>query len=237
MPNQEPAPPEHNRGASIVLHPLAVRLAHWTFALATVLLIGSGWRIHNFSGFLGFVEVPVWMTIGGSFEGAQAVHGEIGLAGALLWHFAAMWLLFASLAFYVVWGVVSGHFRRRFLPIRRAAVQQDVGDFLRGRLAHDIGARNAVQKLLYTLAVVGLAVLVWSGMVLWKPIQFQWLAWPLGGYVGARYIHIAAMAGMVLFTFVHVLLVVLVPKTLPPMITGRADAGAVPPELLQGEFR
>ncbi len=235
MANPEPGP--SGRGAHILLHPVAVRLAHWTFALATVLLIGSGWRIHNFSGFLGFVEVPIWMTIGGSFEGSQRVHGEIGLAGALLWHFAAMWLLFASLVFYLAWGVVSGHFGRRFLPIRRAAVLRDIGDFLGGRLAHEIGARNAIQKLLYVLAVLGMAVMVSSGFVLWKPTQFQRLAWPLGGYVGARYIHIAGMVGLVLFTAVHVLLVALVPKTLPPMITGRADAAAVPPGTLQGDLR
>ncbi len=146
----------------VPLHPLAVRAAHWSFALATVLLIGSGWRIHNSSGFFGFLEIPVWMTIGGSVEGAQRVHNDSGLAGALLWHFAAMWLLFGSLAFYLVWGAATGHFRRRFLPLRIGEAVRDVSRFFRGRLGHQLGARNAVQKLLYIGAVAEMAVMVWS---------------------------------------------------------------------------
>ena len=38
----------------------------------------------------------------------------------------------------------------------------------------------------------------------------------------ARVIHFLGMAAIVLFLVVHVALVIIVPKTLPPMITGRA---------------
>jgi thiosulfate reductase cytochrome b subunit len=43
----------------------------------------------------------------------------------------------------------------------------------------------------------------------------------IGDYEGARLLHFFAMAGIVLFVFVHVLMVVLVPRTFPSMFTGR----------------
>jgi thiosulfate reductase cytochrome b subunit len=48
----------------------------------------------------------------------------------------------------------------------------------------------------------------------------------MGHYEGARYVHFFGMAGMVGFVIVHVALTLLVPKVLPPMITGRAPRSA-----------
>ena len=100
-------------------------------------------------------------------------------------------------------------------------------DFLRGRLPHEIGTRNAVQKLLYVFALVMMMVMILSGLVLWKPVQFHELGLIMGEYEGARYVHFFGMAGIVLFLVVHILLTLLVPKVLPPMITGRAPREAV----------
>jgi thiosulfate reductase cytochrome b subunit len=70
-------------------------------------------------------------------------------------------------------------------------------------------------------------LMVWSGLVLWKPVQFEAIGVPLGEYEGARYIHFFGMAGIVLFIVVHIVLTLLVPKVLPPMITGKARRSAV----------
>jgi thiosulfate reductase cytochrome b subunit len=70
-------------------------------------------------------------------------------------------------------------------------------------------------------------VMVLSGLVLWKPVQFQTLGLIMGQYEGARYVHFFGMIGIVLFVIVHVALTLLVPKVLLPMITGRAPASAV----------
>jgi thiosulfate reductase cytochrome b subunit len=211
----------------VVLHPRIVRIAHWTWTLGVIILIGSGWRIYNQEPLFEHLTFPVWLTIGGDYAGAERVHNDFGLAGALLWHFAAMWLLFLSLVSYVVYGIVSGHFRRRFLPIWPRQVIADISDFLRGHLDHELGARNAVQKLLYAFAILMMIVMVWSGLVLWKPVQFEAISGPLGDYEGARFMHFFGMAGLVLFIIVHVALTLLVPKVLPPMITGRARASVV----------
>jgi thiosulfate reductase cytochrome b subunit len=212
---------------TVVLHSRWVRYTHWTWALGVLVLIGSGWRIYNQEPLFEFLRFPVWLTLGGDYDGAERVHNDIGLAGALLWHFAAMWLLFFSIMIYTMYGIVSGHFRRSFTPIWPRKVVDEISDFLRGKLDHELGVRNSVQKLLYTFAVLCMLLMVWSGLVLWKPLQFEKIGVPLGNYEGARYIHFFGMAGLVGFIIVHVILTLLVPKVLPPMITGRALATAV----------
>jgi thiosulfate reductase cytochrome b subunit len=104
------------RARPIVLHPLVVRITHWLDALAILVMIGSGWRIYNWEPLFGFT-FPVWMTFGGWPEVSQHWHNEEGLAGALQWHFAAMWLLLVNLLVYLVFGLTSGHFRRTLMPI------------------------------------------------------------------------------------------------------------------------
>jgi thiosulfate reductase cytochrome b subunit len=205
-----------------VLHHRVVRLTHWTWALGVVVLIGSGLRIYESDPLFESFSIPVWLTLGGSYEDANRLHNDFGLAGALLLHFAAMWLLFASLPVFLIWAFVSGHFRNKYLPVTAHEVADNVTDFLKGRLSHDVGVRNAVQKLLYAFAIVAMLLMLLSGLVLWKPVQFHELGLLMGQYEGARYVHFFGMIGIVLFLAVHIALTLLVPKVLLPMITGRA---------------
>jgi thiosulfate reductase cytochrome b subunit len=193
------------------VHPLPVRLTHWVNAVAMTLMIMSGWRIYNASPLFSF-EIPAWMTLGN------------WLGGALAWHFAAMWLLAANFAVYVMYGLLSGHVRRRLLPLRPRDVAHDLRQALRFRLPHSGTEYNAVQRLLYMIAGLGIAGAIVSGLAIWKPVQLAPLTVVLGGYDIARRVHFAAMSGLVLFVFVHLMLVAIVPRTLPPMITGRAGA-------------
>src|SRR6266850_2205768 len=48
-----------------------------------------------------------------------------------------------------------------------------------------------------------------------------WLAMLMGDYEGARVVHFFAMVAVVLIVIVHVIMVMLVPRTLPSMFTGR----------------
>jgi thiosulfate reductase cytochrome b subunit len=121
---------------------------------------------------------------------------------------------------YLIWGFASGHFRRKLWPVSPRAVLRDAWAAIRFRLPHEVSVYNAVQRLLY-LGVIGLGILaVLSGLAVWKPVQL----WPIsdlfGGFFISRIVHFVAMAGIVLFLAVHVLLVALVPRVLPPMITG-----------------
>jgi thiosulfate reductase cytochrome b subunit len=192
-----------------VIHPLYVRITHWINALAVLILIGSGWQIYNASPLFAFV-FPTSVTLGG------------WLAGGLLWHFAAMWLLIANGLVYVVIGLATGRLRRKLLPIRPADVVRDVAAALTGRLSHDDLARyNAVQKALYAGVLLAGVVIVASGLAIWKPVQLQELTALLGGYEGARLVHFFAMAAMVLFLVVHVVMALLVPRSLRAIIRGR----------------
>jgi thiosulfate reductase cytochrome b subunit len=190
------------------MHPLIVRITHWTNAAAMTVMISSGWQIYNASPLFPF-EFPSWLTLG---------HW---LGGALAWHFAAMWLLAANFAVYVGYGLVSGHIRRRLFPLRARDVWRDTRAALLFRLAHDGARYNAVQRLLYVLVGCGIALAIASGLAIWKPVQLYPLTFLLGGYEIARRVHFLAMSGIVAFIVVHLSLVAIVPSTLRPMITGR----------------
>ena len=195
------------------VHPLLVRITHWVNALAILVMVMSGWKIYNASPIFDFV-FPNDLTLGG------------WLAGALQWHFAAMWVLVLNGLIYLAYGLATGHLRRRMLPIAPREMVRNILDALRGRLAHeDLSVYNAAQKFAYLVAIALAIGLVFSGLAIWKPVQFYALASLMGDYEGARLLHFFCMAGLVLFVLVHVVMVLLVPKTFLTMITGKLKNG------------
>src|SRR5262245_19243099 len=147
-------------GQVVKVHPLVIRITHWINVLAILVMVLSGWRIYNASPLFGFKFPSDW-TLGG------------WLAGALQWHFAAMWVLAVNGLIYLAYGVFSGHFRRKLLPLTPGAVLRDVGAALRGKLAHDdLRIYNAAQRAAYLVAILLAIVLILSGLVIWKPVQF-----------------------------------------------------------------
>ncbi|HMH18309.1 MAG TPA: cytochrome b/b6 domain-containing protein [Burkholderiales bacterium] len=200
---------QQNRMDWVKIHPLVVRITHWINAFAILIMVTSGWRIYNASPFFPF-RIPSDLTLGG------------WLAGALQWHFAALWLLVVNGIVYVSYGIVSGHFRRKLLPITPRAIFRDVREALRGKLAHeDLSVYNAAQRAAYLAIIACGIVLVLSGLAIWKPVQLQEITAIFGGYEGARIVHFLAMALLVFIVLTHIVMVILVPRTLPTMFTGR----------------
>jgi thiosulfate reductase cytochrome b subunit len=194
---------------SSVIHPLWVRVTHWINAIAMLMMIGSGWQIYDASPLFQF-EFPPSIALGG------------WLAGAISWHLAAMWLLVINGLAYVALGLATGRFRAKLLPIRPREVLRDLGAALRGKLSHeDLAVYNAVQRLLYLGVICAGVVIVLSGLSIWKPVQFQELTALFGGYERARYVHFFAMSTIVAFLAVHIVLALMVPKSLRAMIIGR----------------
>ena len=192
------------------IHPGWVRVCHWINALAILVMIGSGWQIYDASPLIHGFEFSKHIALGQ------------WLAGALLWHFAAMWVLVVNGIVYVMLGLATGRFRRKLLPITPSAVLSDAKAALTFKLAHDdLSHYNAVQKLLYAGVILTGIVIVLSGLSIWKPVQFQELTTLFGGYDFARYVHFVAMSAIVGFLCVHVLLALLVPKSLRVMIAGK----------------
>jgi thiosulfate reductase cytochrome b subunit len=194
---------------SKVVQPVWVRTMHWINAVAMILMIMSGWQIYNASPLFNF-----------SFSRSITLGGWLG--GALLWHFAAMWLLMVNGLAYLITGIATGRFRRKLFPITPGGVFADLKAALTFNLAHDdLTTYNYVQRLLYAGIIVVGVVIVLSGLSIWKPVQLQYLTALFGGYDVARYVHFVCMSLICLFLIVHVALALLVPKSLRAMIIGR----------------
>jgi thiosulfate reductase cytochrome b subunit len=203
-------------GPRRLIHPLPVRLAHGVNAFAMVCMLMSGWAIYNASPIYA-LRFPVWATLGG------------WLGGSIAWHFAAMWLLVVNGLLYIAYGLASGHFKRQFLPIRARELLRHARLALTFKLPHRLGVYNAVQRLLYVGVLLLGVLIVASGLSIWKPVQLFWLTDLFGGYDVARKLHFIAMLGIAGFIVVHLVLVLLVPRTLLPMFHGRATVDEVHP--------
>jgi thiosulfate reductase cytochrome b subunit len=207
-------------------HPLSRRIMHWINAVAIIVMIGSGWRIYDSYPALpidfGF---PYYVTLGGDISVSETISNDDGLANALAWHFGAMWVLMLNLLAYLIVSIISGHFRRDFLPVRVGAFARDFFAALRGKLEHRLGEYNAVQKVFYWGVLAAILVTILSGFSIWKPVQLKELTWFFGGYEFARVVHFFGMTAIVGFLAVHLALTVLVPRTLVAMIFGRASSG------------
>jgi thiosulfate reductase cytochrome b subunit len=191
------------------IHPVWVRATHWLNALAVVILVTSGWRIYNASPLFDFKFAKA-ITLGG------------WLGGAIMWHFAAMWLLAANGLMYLLCNAGTGRLRTKFFPLSPRAIAADLLAALRGHLSHaDPRQYNAAQRAAYLFVIADAVLLVLSGLVLWKSVQFPLLRELLGGYETARRVHFFAMAALVAFVMVHLVMVALVPRTLLTMIRGR----------------
>jgi thiosulfate reductase cytochrome b subunit len=194
--------------AGEIIHPLFVRITHWINAFATIVMLMSGLRIYNASPIYP-LQFPPDITLGG------------WLAGALAWHFAAMWLLAINGIAYLVYGVFSGHFWRKVIRFQPMAAYRNIRLEFRRLILHGTGEYNPIQRILYIAVIWIVILLVFSGVAIWKPVQFQGLAAFFGGYDGARKVHFFAMTALVVFLFVHVSVAFAVKGTVLSMITGR----------------
>ena len=205
------------------LHPLPIRVMHWINAVAMFIMIGSGWKIYEDEVLFGWLHFPEAVTFG-----PWAQHG-------LQWHFFGMWILVLNGLAYVIYGLATGRFRRMLLPIRRRDLIADIRDALRLRLAHEDPTKyNTVQRLLYIGVLLTGGLIVLSGLVIWKPVQFSELLTLFYDFQTARLVHFLCMAAIVLFVAVHVTVALLVPHTLVAMVTGGPIAqdapAAAPPQ-------
>ncbi|SEJ40180.1 cytochrome b/b6 domain-containing protein [Paraburkholderia diazotrophica] len=193
-----------------MVQPGWVRITHWINAVAVVLMVMSGWQIYDASPIFPAIQFPPSITLGG------------WLAGALLWHFAVMWLLVANFIVYLALNLASGRFRHKLLPVRPKQLAADLLAALRGRLKHDdLAHYNSVQKLAYLVVIVDIVLIVLSGLAIWKSVQFPLLRALMGGYDNARVVHFVCMSVLVAFFVIHVAMVALVPRSLLLMIRGR----------------
>jgi thiosulfate reductase cytochrome b subunit len=131
----------------------------------------------------------------------------------------------ANAVLYLVYLFASGEWRRRlFFPRRDAAnawgtVLHDL--HLRRTAPAPVGLYNGMQRLSYTGVLASAVLVVLSGLAMYKPVQLPRLTALVGGYDAARVIHLAVLVALALFTVVHVVQVLLHPRTLADMTVGR----------------
>lgn len=212
--NQHPMPKRHH---------WIVRLTHWVNVVAVAVMVGSGLRIFNaYPAFARRGEtfccypfaghpIPAWLTFGG------------WLGGARHWHFAMMWILALNGLLYV--GFIYLHGEWRDLVPRRGDLRdaiEMIKFYLFVRRRHPPqGKHNALQKTTYFAFPLLAALLILSGLAIWKPVQLAPLTTLLGGYVWARYWHFLAMTLLVALSLIHVFMVLTVdPYSLVSMVTG-----------------
>jgi thiosulfate reductase cytochrome b subunit len=200
---------QSNARHGLRLHPLSVRIMHWINAGAMIIMIMSGWKIYNDDVIFSWLRFPDAITLG-----TWAQNG-------LQWHFFGMWIIVLNGLSYLCYGLISGRFRSRLLPLSLRELIATIRDAMTFRLSHDdLTHYNAVQKLLYIgIILVGILVVL-SGLSIWKPVQFSELASLFYDFQTARLVHFLCMAAIVLFLVVHVCLALLVPQSLLAMVTG-----------------
>lgn len=187
-------------------HPWAIRFCHWLNSVSLLVMAASGLRI--FIAFPSFgpripqrdlLNVPEALTIGG------------WLAGALRWHFTFMWIYIGTGMLYLGYHIFSGHYRKvLFTPADFSGVWPMVRHyFFFGPEPPLTEQYNPLQKLAYASAVLLGTLSVLTGIVLYNPVQFSWLAWAMGGFHLARAWHFAVMCGLLGFVFGHLVMVVL----------------------------
>lgn len=199
MPALPTAPPSR---------PAWLRATHWIHAACLALMVASGWRVYNAAPLYAF-RFPRDLTLGG------------WLGGALQWHFALMWVLVINGLAYAAANAWSGRLARGVRSLDPRLLARDLRRAFHGTLHHDARGYNAIQVFAYAAVLFALVLLVLSGLVLWKSVQFPLLREALGGYEAARRIHFLAMAFVCVFAVGHVLLAVCFPRTLLLMIRGR----------------
>ncbi len=187
-------------------HPLAIRWLHWiNFPLLT-LMIWSGLLIYwanavyvvRIGSFVLFRFFPQWFyeTLGIPFR----------LAEGMALHFFFMWFFMLNGVLYVLYTVLSGEWRH-LVPNRHSfkeALQVTLHDLHLSKYHPPRRKFNGAQQIAYTSVILMGAGSLLTGLAIYKPVQFGWLTWALGGYEWARWEHFWLTVGYVLFFVVHV---------------------------------
>jgi thiosulfate reductase cytochrome b subunit len=161
------------------------------------------------------------------------------LAEGMAFHFLFMWIFFINGLVYIGYTLISGEWRYLF-PDRHSFKEAWLV------LLHDLHLRktappqkkyNGAQKIAYTgIILMGMGSIL-TGLAIYKPIQFSWLATLFGGYGSARVIHFILTMLYCLFFLVHVLQVILAGwNNFQAMVTGfevLSDIGPKPQDSLR----
>ena len=187
-------------------HPWAVRFCHWLNTVSLFVMAASGLRI--FRAFPSFgpkiperdlLHVPGSLTLGG------------WLGGGLQWHMTFAWIYVATGVFYFGYQILSGNYRQfLFVPKDLPGVWPMIRHyFFFGRKPAQTEVYNPLQKMAYTSAILLGLLSILTGIVLYNPVQFSFLASLMGGFHWARVWHFCVLCALLLFVLGHLIMVIL----------------------------
>jgi thiosulfate reductase cytochrome b subunit len=188
-------------------HPLAIRWFHWINFPLLAVMVWSGaliyWANAVYRIGLGShtllkmnLPQPAWRTL----------HISYRLADGMALHFFFMWLFGINGVLYVLYTIISGEWRD-LIPNRRSireAWQVLLHDLHLRKEAPPRRKFNGAQQIAYTSVIVMGFLSLLTGLAIYKPVQFAWLAALFGGYQMARFFHFWLTVGYVVFFVVHV---------------------------------
>lgn len=227
-------------------HAALVRVTHWVTTIAFFALLVTGVEIvlshpRFYWGETGNVNMRPWLNlhVPSSRRTVPTGYGYV-LPDQNGWsrylHFQAAWLAVGTGLLYGLFGIFSGHFRRNLFPASSDLSQHELGNSLRKHLrferpgSDEARSYNVLQRLSYLLVIFVLfPLMIWTGLAMSMGFTsaFPLSVRLLGGQQTARSLHFLVTILLVLFLFIHVLMVFLAGfrSRMRAMITGRA----VPP--------
>jgi Ni/Fe-hydrogenase b-type cytochrome subunit len=196
----------NQRVRAVYEHPTVVRVTHWVAAISIVVLSMTGLQI-----FFAFPSFGPKIPQHNLFIPPTGIRLGGWLGGALRWHFTFMWFFMGSGVLYLLYEILSGHYRTVLFRPRdiRGVWPMARHYFFFGKKPEEFEPYNPLQKLAYTTALFFGALSMLTGLVLYKPIQFKYVAFLLGGFHFTRILHFAAMCGLWAFLPGHLLMVVI----------------------------
>ena len=224
-------------------HTATVRVTHWIAALCFFALLLSGIEVlishpRFYWGEDGNVRMEPLFTLPIPASRATVPTGygyvlpdQNGWSRSL--HFEAAWAVVLTGLFYVLAGLIDGHFRKNLVPgsadLSGSALSESFADHLRFRRPRESesASYNVLQRFSYLAVVFVLFPLtVWTGLAMSPAVGSiaPTLVTLLGGQQSARTIHFFCTNLLVLFVLVHIGMVWLAGfgNRMRAMITGHA---------------
>jgi thiosulfate reductase cytochrome b subunit len=181
------------------------------------------------TGFLGASRDDQGEIVPRGFPSWLTIPSYQDLATGRRWHFFFAWILVLNGLVYILNLLARRRLTRDFVPNldELKSIPHSILEHLRLRFPKGDEARryNVLQKLAYLSVIVAFPILILAGLTMSPGIDsgFPFLLSLFGGRQSARAIHFLAASYLVLFVFVHVVMVLVsgVFNNLRSMITGR----------------
>jgi len=234
----EPPPPQpverRHKPELIHRHAAITRITHWINVICITVLLMSGFQIFDahpalYWGQKGADFDPHIFAWPGGIPHWATIPGWQDLATGRIWHFFFAWIFVANGLVYLAYGLLSGHFRRDFLPTRHqlAHIGQSVWEHLRLKFPKGEEAKsyNVLQKFSYIGIVVLLPLMLATGLTMSPGMDsaFPWLLDLFGGRQSDRTLHFIFAWLIVGFVTIHLIAILAAGpiNEIGSMITGR----------------